>query len=377
MFDGAMSYFVPIVFSEAGHSNTVIGLIIGTSSLVGACFDFIICKFFKNVSFRRIFLLMFILSAFFPLILWQFKTVPMFILAMALWGIYYDFYGFGVFDFVGRYVKSKMHATTFGIVEIAISIGYFLGPLIAGLVVFDVVDFKGFGLAWLFLLISILFFVALLILSRKLKQVNKEVRVRKRSFIVEVGLWKNIGKLLAPVLVLTLYLYIIASSFWTLIPLFGEELDNLGLGGLLLGATTLPAILMGFFVGDVSKRFGKKRTAIYGLLVGSLLLSLFCLFTNVYALLALLFIASCFFGLAFPSMNGAYADYISESPKYEQEIEALEDFSFNLAYIFGPMIAGFVSDLTNISITFTLFGLVGIFVAIILIKVTPRHIQVA
>jgi MFS family permease len=89
-----------------------------------------------------------------------------------------------------------------------------------------------------------------------------------------------------------------------------------------------------------------------------------------------MFCASFFFGLAFPSIDGTYADYISEKINVEKEIETLEDSSFNLAYIFGPLFAGLLSDLFNIPIAFAILGMAGVVIAIILFFTTPKSINI-
>jgi hypothetical protein len=86
-YDGLMTYVTPLLMEEQNFSNSVIGLIIATSSITGALFDFLICKFFKNTDFRRVFMLMFALCFFYPLLLWQANIIWIFLFAMSVWGI--------------------------------------------------------------------------------------------------------------------------------------------------------------------------------------------------------------------------------------------------------------------------------------------------
>lgn len=135
IFDSVMQYITPLLIQEQGFSNTAIGLIIGFSSVAGAAFDFFIYKIFKNTDFRRIILVMFAICFFYPLLLWQTKSVWMFLFAMAVWGIYYDLYGFGAFNFVAKYIKRKDSASSFGLIQIFKSAGNIIAPLIIGLLV--------------------------------------------------------------------------------------------------------------------------------------------------------------------------------------------------------------------------------------------------
>ena len=116
IFDGMTTYVTPLVMTQAGMSKTMMGFIIGTSSVFGAGFDFLMCKIFKHGHFRQIFILMFGLCFGYIGVLYLAKGVGLFLLAMALWGVYYDLKNFGSFDFVSRFVK-----TVIGFREILLS----------------------------------------------------------------------------------------------------------------------------------------------------------------------------------------------------------------------------------------------------------------
>src|SRR4030042_2897017 len=133
VFDGIISYIAPILITSRGISNTAMGMIIGFSSLAGAVFDFLLSKFLRNTDYRRLYFYPFLLCLLFPLVLWQAKTIWVFLAAMTLWGLYYDLYNFANFDFVGRHSAPTEHSSCFGILEVFKSLGYFIGPIIAGL----------------------------------------------------------------------------------------------------------------------------------------------------------------------------------------------------------------------------------------------------
>jgi cyanate permease len=154
IYDGIISFISPILITERGFSNTLMGLIIGSSSMAGAVFDFILSKFLQNSYYRRLYLLMFGICFVYPLVLWQAKTIYLYLIAMALWGFYYDLQGFGNFDFVGREMETEEHASSFGVIGVFRSLGYLIAPLLVGLVIGQTLDWRPFALAWLFLLLS-------------------------------------------------------------------------------------------------------------------------------------------------------------------------------------------------------------------------------
>lgn len=373
LFDSVVTYISPVLIMEQGYSETVMGLIIGTSSLVGGIFDFILSKIIKKADFRRLFLLMMALCFIYPLALSQANSLILWLLAMSIWGIYYDLYGFAIFDYVGRHTKAALHAANFGIVQIFRSLAGVLGPLIVGLIIVDGIGLKVFAWQWLFLFIASAFLVVFIFLYNR-KPTEIKVRQEKvKPFFLEFRLWKSLGKKLFPVLLLTLFIYVLQAFFWTLAPIFSTSHHW---GGLLIAAFTLPNLIFGWYVGPVTKIFGKKRTAFFSLLIGSTILAGFALMQNHWWVMFLIFIAACFFSFTLPAIEGAYADYISESPKVETEIVGLEDFAFNVGYVLGPILAGLLADIFDIARAFSIIGLVGIMVSLFLIKITPKEINI-
>jgi len=376
IFDGIMTYLVPILLSQNNFSMTLIGFIIGTSSITGVLFDVLVCRFFRNTNFRRVFLLMFLACLIYPLILWKASSILVYLVAMALWGIYFDLSGFGIFDFVSIYTKKKEYSSNFGIIQIAKYLGIILAPTIAGLLIIDGITFLPFIFGWIFLIISIIFFITLNIMTGGKVRKKETKRANFRNIFLEFRLWRKIGKKIFPVLAVTFFAFFIESFFWTLAPLYAEEAIPKYFGGLFLTAYALPTLILGWYTGKITKRLGKKKTAFLGLLIGCFILSFFYFWSTPITIILLTFLSACFINLALPSINGAYADYISETQIVEKEIESLEDSSFNFAYIFGPMIGGLLADLIGIKLAFSILGIAGVIIAIFLLIITPKKIKI-
>jgi len=380
VFDGIISFIAPLLIVGEGFSETQMGLIIGTSSLAGMIFDFFLCRVLKNTNFRRIYLLLLLLCVIQPLILWQAKSAWLFILAMIIWGLYYDLSNIGDFDFVVRIAKKAEHAASFGVLRVFIALGYLLAPLIVGLVIFEeTVGFSAFALAWLFLGLAIILFGALWWQTRgKNHRDLKFAGCGPQNFLTEFYLWKKIGNYILPVLVLTFMLNIIDAFFWTIGPLVSESLSAFGVfGSLFMVAYTLPSLFAGWFVGNLAHKLGQKRTAFLALFFGALILSLMGLTANPGLMVAISFFASFFISFSAPAICGAYADYIAENPAVEKDIEAMQDSFTNLGFIIGPVLAGFASQHLGHGLTFSLLGLLSAAAALLLLKFTPKKINLA
>jgi len=310
LFDGIVSYTAPIFITKSGLSDTAMGLILASSSVAGAIFDLLLCRFLKNTNFRRLVLVMFAASAFYPFLIYQSKTFFGFIIAMILWGFYYDLFNISRFDFIGRIAKPSEHASGFGILSVFTSLGYLLAPILAVLFLASSLGGKSVFFALVFLGVSFLMFGILL----------KQMGGDKRNFIIEsdpsssksfhheLALWYKLGKVIFPVLIITLLINTIDGFFWTIGPLLSESFGVWG--GMFMFTYGLPPLIVGWFVGRVAGRLGKKKTAIFSLFIGSFIFSTFFFVRELWLILSLNFVASFFIAIVWPSINGAYADYI-------------------------------------------------------------------
>lgn len=378
IFDGILSFVFPLAIQQNGYSKTMIGIIIGGSSVAGGIFDFIISRYIRNTHFRRIYILMFIICFLAPAVLWAAKPVWIFLIASGLWGMYYDLYHFGRFDFLSRATTSDGHSGSFGLSYIFTSLGYMIAPILAGLVIGNYIDWKPYLLMYSTLLISIFFFCLLLYAVKKRKDQYYANQIYKPiNFLKELHLWKKIGKIIFPLLIFTLLINAADAFFWTIGPLFSENFKDIQpFNGLFLTLYELPPLLVGWFIGSVTLRYGKKRTAYFAFIIGSLILISFAFIQSFAIFLLVIFLSSVCIAIAWPSLNAAYVDYICEARGQEEEIEALNDFFSNLGFIIGPVSAGILADNFGNQNAFAVLGFIGVIVALILWRKTPKEITI-
>jgi MFS family permease len=194
----------------------------------------------------------------------------------------------------------------------------------------------------------------------------------------ELNAWVKLGHIILPVIVFTIFISCYDAVFWTLGPLISEELTSIRpFGGLFLAMYFLPSMFMGFFVGNITKKYGKKRSAFVAMLLGSGILILIGFISNAILLLLIVFVSSILSAVAWPAIRAAFADYISESPNIEAELDGMGDLAGNVGYVIGPAAAGFLADrIGNIDV-FSILGIVGVVLSLILLKFTPKHIHVS
>ena len=372
LFDGILAFISPLIITDGGFSKTIMGFMIGSSSIFGALFDIAATRILPSHHYRRIFMIMFILCFIYPFLLYNANSIAIYLCAMAVWGIYYDLKNFGEFDIVSRYSEPKDHASSFGFVQALQSAGYLIAPIIAGIVSAISITWMPFSFSLLFLGISFIFFLALNSLSPTKTVVIARKPISKKHLLI------SLDRIIFPILLLTFVLYTIDAFFWTIGPLFAESISGSHeYAGILMAAYTLPALLVGWIVTRTTNMFGKKKTAYFSLLCGSILLMGTILVADSFiAILVLVFLASIFLSISMPSINGVYADLISERNQYEGEIESLTDFYTNIGYIIGPISAGYIADVWGNAAAFSSIGLMGVVVSLILFRITPKHITI-
>jgi predicted MFS family arabinose efflux permease len=377
LFDGMLMFHVPLIITNAGISETNMGLIVGFSSVAGIIFDLLLTHVLKKANFRRMFLMMLAIASLFPLILWKGEAVLWLMLGMIVWGIYFDLYNCGTLDFVGRMIPKEEHTSSFGVIDFFISTAYLIAPLIASVFTAEIIHQNFFFIAWGFLGIAILFYFAL----RRIAPI-KEVSVKKQKNIanlfVEFALHKKVAVTLFPLYLFSTMLTIIEASFWIVAPLIVIQTDwSIAFAGVFLFAHGLPSFLVGWLVGDIVGKRSKKRTAFTALLIGSLIMVNFLYVRDPILLILLSFLSAICTGIAWPVIKSIFADYVSEAKSNEQEIELVQDVFTNIGFILGPAVGGFLAATVGHIQTFGVVGIVGALLAVSLLIFTPRHINIA
>lgn len=378
LFDGLLGFAVPIAITSHGVSNSVMGLIFGCSSLTGALFDFYLSNKITSAHYRRMYIGMFLAAALYALVLYGSNTIILFLVAMGFWGIYFDFMNFANYDFISRHLSKDTFTVGFTVIDFAKSLGYVIAPIIAGAIIFDTVPPSAYGLAFAFLIAALIGYLVLITFFSPSAKHAEPVKQRKLPAVKEFFLWVRMMKSFRIPLAFIFLLYVTESFFWVIGPLISEELVEIHpLGGLVLTAYFLPPLFVDFLVPGVTARYGKKRVAFIAFLIASLLLTSFALLHNPLVIVVVILILSTFLTFAYPAIRSAVADYIVENDHLEKEIQGVADFSSNIGYMVGPILAGFLSQFFGNHMAFSIWGVLATICIFLLLPYAKSDIKLA
>ncbi|HRI05906.1 MAG TPA: MFS transporter [Candidatus Dojkabacteria bacterium] len=370
--NGIYSYFAPIVITDAGFTNTEMGLLMASSSIFGIAFDLLLVKYLKRVDYFRLYLYSLSLVLLFPLFLLSHNIYILFLLAMALWSLYSNLSAFGYYDFIAREVPKKDHSSSSATLYIYNDLGYVIAPLIAGTIAITSVWWKD---ALIPLVTTLLALFSLITLMRYRKTSNPRERPIYEHGGGSILSFLKVCKRLWPILVLTMSLNIMESVFWIVSPILDKVSPLLnGIGGIILAVSMVPSLFVSWSVGPITKYFGKKKSAYASFFLSSFFLLLIPLTTSPIIIIILVFISNALQAITFPAMGGAIADYLKESKSNDIYILSAKDVFENIGYIVGPLLTGVMLDHTTGLEAFKYLALFGITISILLLIFSPKSI---
>jgi len=377
--DAMMSYTVPVLLTNHLNSSFLMGIIIGTSSIAGISCDFLFTKFFNRKNYVFFGIWLFLIAFSFPSsLLFLPRNIYVFLLAMIIWGVYFELIKFTQFQYINKHVHYKDHTKSWGIFEFTHAFSLFLAPLIAGfllsknenlsLSVSIIIYLTGFSL--------FIFYEVFRNKKIDFSQTNIQ-NAGSRTSAIEIKIWKIILKKLWPIWLMFFALALTDTSFWTIGVLLSEKLktDNF-LGLLILPSYKIPFLFMPFFAQKFSNRLGKKRTIFVSSIIGGLILFIGTIFIHTSNLVFVIFAFSIFISICYPLIYATFEDYVSRSDESQNDIIGIQNSAFSAAYIIGPMLAGLLSTFLEYELIIGLFGLNLVIFAYIALIFTPRKIKI-
>ncbi len=369
--DSILSYATPIYARNLFPNDFIIGLVIAFSSVVGLLFDFVSRRLFgsRNFSFfiKSTFILAIAFSCFLGL---SFVSKYFFIFAMASWGIYYETIAFANFKYLKTTIDRRDYTFSWGFINMLKALIYSFGPILATLLMSHRLQLPAY-FCGVFVLAAFFLYLALFPKNAK-SQVSVHDTTPSRA---ELKVWLVLFKKIYPLWILNLTLAIVDSGFWTVGILMSSKLAELSpLATLFIPAYMLPAVIFSPLSQVVSIKFGKKKTAIITSLIGSIALLVLGLVVPVGFILLSVLAYSIFTSLAFPAIYGAFEDYIKRLGDFDTDLIGLEQSSTSIAYVVGPILAGFIAFSYTEQKVFFVFGVLLAVISLAALFVMPRRI---
>jgi hypothetical protein len=370
--DALLAYSVPIYAQALFANEFIVGLVIAFSSVVGLAFDFLSKRFFGTKPFSFFIKISFVLSIVFAYALGaSFVTKYLFLFAMAVWGIYYETLAFANFKFLKTHVDARHYSFSWGCISMVKALIYGFGPLIATSLLAIQLQLPAY-VCGTFVLAMFLVYLA----YHTKSGVANAPSTHTITARPELKVWLVLFKRVYPMWLLNLMLIIIDSGFWTVGILLSTSLSKTEpLARLLIPMYMLPAVVFSPLSQTISARFGKKKTAIVTAFIASLMLILTGVASTTQVILAAIFAYAVFVSLALPAIYATFEDYVSRLGEFDTDLIGLEQSSTSLAYIIGPVLAGFIALTLSDQKVFLLFGIMLALVACLAFFVTPRKIK--
>jgi MFS family permease len=369
-----MSYTAPAFIEKSLDNTFLMGLIMAFSSLVGITADFVIGGWLRGYRARFFTSWTIFLAIIFPLTFVLLPaSIPVFLLSMAVWGIYYEFMQFSNYHFIQEHTQINEHAFAWGALSMFRAMAYTFGPLIAGLAAVQIAQMP----FYISIFLASVAFVIVLIYMFVINKGRPKTKTRDyphRDFGSEIKVWSLLTGKIWHLFSFVFALSLIDATFWTVGVLFSEDIGH-GEQGLILVMYGLPSLLLGMFAGFAAKPFGKKRAAFIAGMIGGIILAMVGFAQNDLLILGLVFASSCFLSLSWPEMSAAFEDYVSRLGKTANEFIGLQSSVISLSYILGPILAGAIASVVGNQATFTVVGIFLTLVSIFSLVVVPRKIH--
>ncbi len=248
------------------------------------------------------------------------------------------------------YATNQNRGKCLGIFGVFLAVSMGVGPFLGGIIAKRGIFFPYYGavvLNMLVLLITIFLIEEPSNLKRKPSLSESFKILKTRSALVIPATFNFIDRLHIGfiIFILPLYIQIVLGQ--------GPEMR-----GMILGIYALSFILLQYPVGKLSDRYGRYIFLIPGSMGYGLLLSVvgYLGAAGLGVLAGLFFVLGIFSGLTGPPNAALVGDLVN--PEENGMAVAFFNFSGNIGIVFGPMLAGIVTDLGSFALCFIVAGIV-------------------
>jgi multidrug resistance protein len=343
---------IPAYATHLGASNTEIGILFSSFSLVVLIFTFPIGLLSDYIG-RKPFIIggLFILSLS-SLFYGLSSSLPLLIASRSIQGLAATFTYSTCFAFIADIYPPDKRGTTMGIIGAAVGAGMIAGPIVGGgLAEYVGYSFPFYGISAL----STLFLIPSFFL---LKEPLTQKEGHQRNIDIK-GLFLN-QNLLATLIVIT-----VVSACWAILEsLYPRYLSStlgygMGMMGILFSISIVIFTPVRFLSGRVSDKIGRKLPFILGLVI----LTGTTPFTPYATTLVLIIFALSLFFFSFGMIFGTTMPLIADTVTFSGyqgdpygSASGMYNVSWSIGFFLGPLAGGAIADLLSIKILFLIYA---------------------
>jgi PPP family 3-phenylpropionic acid transporter len=353
--------FIPVYLREIkGFSIGMIGLLSAISSLSGAIFQVYIGYLSDKIGKRKPFIILSFIALilFYSLIFPKLKSFLTFIFIYFLLGVFTSTITTMANVLVMDYAVSENTGTHYASVRIWGSIGFLLLMLITGFYP-KLVEPK-----MMFIMIGLIYTLGLLI-SLIIKEPSSKVGVSKVEFrnIKKLILRSDIRNFLLFYIIYFIALLGASSNVNLLIRSLGGESKHISFAYSASSFSEIPFMLIW---GRLSDKIGRKPILIFTSIVLPIRIFLYTLTTNPWHIILIQFMHS----LTFAVIGTIPIVYINDlvNPEERATAQGLLSMAMALSSTIGPIISGFVADISGLTGMYRFLTFISLVATIIAIK---------
>lgn len=374
--DAILSDWVPEYMQEKLGGSLLMGIVFSFSSVVGFAADMVFPQILRKCSFQRL-MAMAVGGAlvFVGLLLWstEWPVVAIFLMAMAVWGVYYEFMAFGGQQFVVEIAPVQMRSAVWSMLGVFKGLAYFLGPIVGGLLVFR---YGNKEVLWFSAAIVFIGLFVWKLLGYKKERSSGLGEVKRFSIKDEIGHWMVLSHKVWPVLIVSFVLGLIDSTFWTTGTVFSTQLARENWwGGMFLSFYMLPPLFMGLIMSRLKIISGKKKIAEVTLFLAGIALIFIGMQSSIVWILIGVLVMATLLTITQPVTDAVYTDILSRMGRERIHMAGLSNSMMSLAYVAGPILSGWMASVWGEKMTFGAVGWLTVFVSVFLLLVTPKKIR--
>ncbi len=371
--DAILSDWVPGFVQGIVKKPMLMGIVVSFSSVVGVVMDFVFSEILEGSRVKKLIWWSFLGCLSFVGLLGVTIFKPwwwILLLAMASWGFYYDLFNFFSQQFVAENAKRELRASWWGVVGFVRNLAYFVGPIIGTNLIS-----RG-NLSVVMGASGSLIVAGLLLSGFKEKKVRREFSHRKVGLKQEMKHWQVLFGRVWPLLAMSLLLNFIDATYWTTGTIVSDLLARESWwGGMFLPFYVLPSLFVGGVMTRLRIERGKKKMALAFLIGAGWLLMLLDLGKTIWWKLGIVLVSSVFLAVSWPLVNAVYSDLVERMGRQRETLLGLADSMMNIAYIFGPIVAGLIAGVVGEEKTFVVVGWITLGASLILWLVMPKKLK--